>query len=408
MEHCNQIDHCLCCGSNDLVFQLDLGVQALANNCIGDLQIDEPKFPLAVNRCNKCNHLQLTHAVDPSLIYTHYLYVSGTSKTGREHFEWFSKFAKEHLSFWPSNVLDIGCNDGTQLDYFKQLGLETYGIDPAQNLYPISSKNHTIYCDFFDTELADKLVGEGKQFSIITAQNSFAHNPNPLSYLKNIKRLLSNGGKFFIQTSQADMVLNNEFDTIYHEHINFFNVNSMNELCKRAGLFLEDVVKCPIHGTSYIFVLSKDHERPHHIQNLIALEASKGLMSAERYNEWTDSITDVVDELIGRVEGYHEQYGYRVIGYGAAAKGNTYLQFSGLKPEVIIDDNPLKQGLYSPGANIPIVSIDYLDQFGEEDKLLFVPLAWNFYDEIRQRIKLKRDNVGDRFARYFPTVDIEQ
>ena len=408
MTDCTQLDHCLACGSSDLEFQLDLGNQALANACIENLQVDEPKFPLAVNRCNHCNHLQLTHAVNPALIYTHYLYVSGTSKTGRDHFEWFANFAVEHMGNMPHVVLDIGCNDGTQLDYFKKLGMKTVGIDPAENLYPTSSENHKIYCDFFDTKLTDRIIMDEVFFDIIVAQNSFAHNPDPLTYLQNIKRLMRYGSKFFIQTSQADMVLNNEFDTIYHEHVNFYNINSMNELCKRAGLFLEDVVKCPIHGTSYIFILSKTNQRPEHIKNLIALEASKGLMSAERYTEWSDTVSELVDELVGTVEGYQKQHGYKVIGYGAAAKGNTYLQFSGLKPEVIIDDNPLKQGLYSPGANIPIVSIDYLDQFGEDDKLLFVPLAWNFYDEIRQRIKSKRNNRGDRFARYFPKVEIEQ
>ena len=409
MTNCTQLDHCLCCGSNDLTFTLDLGTQALANNCIENLQVDEPKFPLAVNRCNHCNHLQLTHAVDPALIYTHYLYVSGTSKTGRDHFDWFAKFAVEHMGNMPATVLDIGCNDGTQLDYFKQLGLKTTGVDPAENLYPISSKNHKIYCDFFDDTLTKQLLKDEVFFDIIVAQNSFAHNPDPLKYLQNIKHIMRYGSKFFIQTSQADMVVNNEFDTIYHEHINFFNVNSMNELCKRAGLHLEDVVKCPIHGTSYIFIISKDTQRPEHIKNLIALEASKGLMGEDRYHEWSTSVEDMKYELVGRVEGYCDQrHGYRAIGYGAAAKGNTLLQFSGLKLEAIIDDNPLKQGLYSPGANIPIVSIDYLDQFGEDDKIIFVPLAWNFYDEIRSRIKNKRDNVGDRFVKYFPEVDIEE
>jgi SAM-dependent methyltransferase len=406
MNDCNKIDNCLACGSSDLTFQLDLGIQALANNCIENLQVEESKFPLAVNRCNHCNHLQLTHAVNPALIYTHYLYVSGTSKTGRDHFEWFAKFAKEHMSYWPSTVLDIGCNDGTQLDYFKQMGLTTCGIDPAENLYETSSINHKIYCSFFDTDLTDTMVENDDRFDIIVAQNSFAHNPDPVTYLKNIKRILRQGGKFFIQTSQADMIVNNEFDTIYHEHINFYNINSMNELCKRAGLYLEDVVKTPIHGTSYIFIVS-GHERTQHIKNLIALEASQGLMSGERYTKWTHSVEAMRAGLVDTVDGYRQQ-GYQVIGYGAAAKGNTLLQYSNLDVDVIIDDNPLKQGLYSPGKHIPIVSIDYLDQFGADDKLLFVPLAWNFYNEIRNRIKQKRSNQVDRFVKYFPEVAVEE
>lgn len=408
MTDCTSIDHCLACGSSDLEFQLDLGNQALANACIDNLQIDESMFPLAVNRCRHCNHLQLTHAVNPALIYTHYLYVSGTSKTGRDHFEWFANFARESMDFWPITVLDIGCNDGTQLDYFKALGMQTTGVDPAENLYSTSSKNHKIYCNFFDTELTDRLIKDEVFFDIAVSQNNFAHNPDPLTYLKNIERLLRHNGKFFIQTSQADMVVNNEFDTIYHEHINYFNINSMNELCKRAGLYLEDVVKCPIHGTSYIFIISKSRGRPERIKNLIALEASQGLMSADRYNNWAATVNNMKDELVGQVDTYREGHGWRVIGYGAAAKGNTLLQYTGLQVEAIIDDNPLKQGLYSPGRNVPIVSIDYLDKFTDDDKIMFVPLAWNFYNEIRNRIKQKRNNPGDRFVRYFPTVEVEQ
>lgn len=407
MKEFEIIDHCLACGSQDLELKLDLTTQALANNYIDNLQIDEPRFPLAVNLCKHCFHLQLTHAVNPELIYKHYLYVSGTSQTGRDHFEWFANFAVEHMGNMPMTVLDIGCNDGTQLDYFKKLGLRTTGVDPAENLYPVSSINHDIYCDFFNADLAKKLAQDEVFFDIIVAQNSFAHNPDPLEYLKNIKTIMRSGSKFFIQTSQSEMVQHNEFDTIYHEHINYFNINSMNELCKRAGLYLEDVVKTPIHGVSYIFVISKDKQRPAHISNLIALEAQQGLLTPNRYDEWATVVRDLMEELSARTE-YYQSHGWKLIGYGAAAKGNTLLQFSKIKPDVIIDDNPRKQGLYTPGMNIPIVSIDYLDQFGEDDKLLFIPLAWNFYKEIRERIQTRRNNPGDRFVKYFPSVEIEQ
>lgn len=406
MTDCTTLDHCLACGSQDLEIKLDLTNQALANNYVDNLQLPEAEFPLAVNLCKNCCHLQLTHAVDPELIYKHYLYVSGTSKTGRDHFEWFSRFAVEHMGNMPATVLDIGCNDGTQLDYFKQLGLKTCGIDPAENLYEQSSKHHKIYCDFFDTALTDKLISDEVFFDIIVAQNSFAHNPNPLAYLKNIKRIMRSGSKFFIQTSQAEMVQHNEFDTIYHEHINYFNINSMNELCNRAGLFLEDVVKTPIHGTSYIFVISKDCGRPEHIKNLIALEAAQGLLDPNRYDQWASAVRGLMSELNSQLE-LARYNGYDLVGYGAAAKGNTLLNFGKIHLDVIIDDNPRKQELYTPGMNIPIVSIDYLDKYKKSDKIMFVPLAWNFYTEIRNRILSKRSSSNDRFVRYFPQVTIE-
>ena len=404
---CKQIKSCLACGSSKLFLQLNLGTQALANNCIDNLQIDEPEFPLAVNRCEDCFHLQLTHAVDPMLIYTHYLYVSGTSKTGRDHFEWFANFAQEYMGLEASSVLDIGCNDGTQLDYFKALGLQTYGIDPAKNLYETSSKNHKIYCDFFGPNLIDTLVKDKVRPDIIVAQNSFAHNPDPVAYLTSLKQIMNYDTRFFIQTSQADMVLNNEFDTIQHEHVNFYNINSMNELCNRAGLKLIDAIKCPIHGTSYIFVVGRGAGRPAHIANLIEMEAAQGLLSPATYNHWSANVKELIEHLCVVVADAKAN-GYAVIGYGAAAKGNTLLNSAKIKLDAIVDDNPLKQGLYSPGMNVPIVPIEFLDTFAEDARVMFVPLAWNFYKEIKQRIKAKRTNENDLFLRYFPEVITEQ
>lgn len=406
MEQCTELTHCLACGSSDLTLQLDLGNQALANEFVkaGESQSE---YPLAVNRCTHCNHLQLTHVVDPALIYTHYLYVSGTSKTGRDHFEWFARWTREYMDYWPQAVLDIGCNDGTQLDYYKQLGMTTYGVDPAKNLHEISSKNHNVYCNFFDDATADQMRVDGVHVDIAVAQNSFAHNPDPLSYLTRLKKVMNPSGLFFVQTSQADMVLNNEFDTIYHEHVNFYNINSMNELCKRAGMHLVDVVKTPIHGTSYIFVISPTKGRPQHIKNLIAQEASKGLMSAQRYDEWTQKVS-VMKMLLVSTLMSAQTNGYIIVGYGAAAKGNTLLNYIDGREyfNLIIDDNPLKQGLVSPGAHIPVVSIDYLDSVTDKP-ILFVPLAWNFYSEIKGRILAKRNQSVDKFLRYFPEVKTE-
>ena len=179
MNDCTPLTQCLACGSAELELALDLTTQPLANNYIKDIASEE-SYPLAVNRCTHCCHLQLTHVVNPEIIYKNYLYVSGTSKTYLDYLEWFARFAREYSTHWPSTVLDIGCNDGSQLDAFKKLGLDTYGIDPAENLYPTSSANHTIWCDFFGTDLAKTI---GRTFDIIVAQNSFAHNPDPLSIL---------------------------------------------------------------------------------------------------------------------------------------------------------------------------------------------------------------------------------
>lgn len=291
MENCTPITHCLACGSSNLSLALDLGNQPLANNFRSQQEDHEQEYPLAVNRCGECNHLQLTHVVDPSVIYTHYLYVSGTSVTYRNYMDWYAEFAREQMGYWPTSVLDIGCNDGSQLSKFKELGFDTYGVDPAENLYATSSQDHTVICGFWNQETANKLR---REFDIITSQNAFAHIPDPVSYLRLARDHLREEGRLFISTSQADMVLNGEFDTIYHEHISFYNAESMRRLAERAGLYLIDVVKTPIHGTSYIFILSRHRHNSRRMSNILTMEKEAGLQDSATYTNWSMSSTQSI------------------------------------------------------------------------------------------------------------------
>lgn len=775
------LNDCLACGNDRLLPTLDLGKQPLANSFKETKDEIQEEFPLAINRCSDCYHVQLTHAVNPELMFKNYLYVSGTSFTMKEHFKWFAFYALETFSLLnhgkkAATVFDIGCNDGSQLDYFLKF-TETYGVDPAENLYPISSKNHTVWNDFFGIDFVQKC--DGKRFDILVAQNVFAHNTSPKRFLDAARNIMHDDSILLIQTSQADMILNNEFDTCfvpgtyisgsqkmieehqvgdivldhegkqtkvtyvferevdeivydikvkyqptitstkehpwlifknnkrefiktsdlkvgdlvcvpkkchenkqikqidlsgyinkkrgyngnaletiildedfayfvgmyvadgysggknkksgtqgicfaigkheketigsklesivnkwgyklwyndrlkygsncwvlsltctslskflmetvgtgaknkqipdfirsapnnikiefirglidgdgylkngqvhlhtssiilahqtqelclelgivlgwsqspgttkecgyidrngkprhiksgesyqlrgrsskireifdlptqtknnksyredeeyfyfpikniverdykgkvynletqshtytvnnmavhncYHEHLSYFNINSMNELCKRSGFYLVDVVKCPLHGNSFIFVLSKDSrkERPAHIKNLIDMERKSGLYSEQTYIDYKISCEDIRHKLLAYYKHWSSD-SYKFIGYGAAAKGMTLLNYTGLKLDFIIDDNPLKQGKFAPGSNIPIVGIEKLDELDSEKKIAFVPLAWNFFDEIKARILLRRNKKLDIFIRYFPDVRID-
>jgi SAM-dependent methyltransferase len=404
MEHCTAITKCLACGGTDLVPTLDLGEQPLANNFRETaMTLYEKRYPLAVNRCQDCDHLQLTHAVDPTLIYTHYLYVSGTSGTYLEYMKWYARFVLETYTTYtkkmgPYSVLDIGCNDGSQLDAFKELLFRTHGVDPAENLYPTSSAKHNVVCGFWNTDSASKL---GQEFDVITTQNAFAHIPDPLSYLKLAKTYLKTDGKIFISTSQADMVVNGEFDTIYHEHISYYNAESMKALAERAGLHLIDVVKTPIHGTSYIFVLSKQPKNRERIENILAMESK--LHQGSTYRKWATDVNNLLAGLKEQISIYRD-WGYRIVGYGAAAKGMTLLNASGIELDAVVDDNPLKQGTWCPGTSIPVVNGNYIQQLGADEKIIFVPLAWNFYNEIVKKIRAIRNNPADGFLRYFPEM----
>lgn len=388
---------CLCCGGTNLVKVLDLNDQPLANSYLKSKDEEENLYPLAINFCVDCTHIQLTDAVDPDLLFKDYLYVSGTTKTLKDYFDWFVTFTEGYNN--GKNVLDIACNDGTQLDSFKNREYNTFGIDPASNLYPISSNNHSVICDYFNR---GSISAFQQKFDKIIAQNVFAHNSDPLQFLLDCHDILEDGGFVFIQTSQADMVKNNQFDTIYHEHISFFSVKSMNELAKRAGFNLFDVVRTPVHGTSFVFVLCK--HRSNNADELIANEIPLTLDVMRNYADRADDnaiTTKIFVDLLKEAD-------YVVVGYGAAAKGNTFINYSKFTLDYIVDDNPLKHNLYSPGSKIPIYSPeklleqkDLLDIWSK--KLVIVPLAWNFFDEIKA--KVEGMGIKDaRYLRYFPVV----
>lgn len=397
---------CVACGSDKLKSVLDLGKQPLANSYKLKKEDFQEEYPLAINRCEECYHVQLTHSVNPSLLFDDYLYVSGTTKTGREHFKNFAKFTCDFSDKINNNktktILDIGCNDGTQLDYFKELGHVTTGVDPAKNLFTISSANHEVFCEYFDDNFIQK---HDRTFDIITAQNVFAHTSDPLEFLLTAKEVMNDDSLLFIQTSQANMILNNEFDTIYHEHISFFNTQSMQKLCRRAGLYLIGVQLMPIHGTSYVFIVSKI-EAEGNVNSRIDEERKAGLYTDETYIQYAENCNKVVKDLVDVVSQYtRDEVGWLAVGYGAPAKGMTLLNYSGLKLDFIIDDNPLKQNRFTPGSSIPIYSSSELDK--HHDAIIFVPLAWNFYAEIKKKIVNQRNNQYDKFCLYFPKVRVE-
>jgi len=395
-------DECLACSSKDLRTILDLSDQPLANN----YHNNQPQeiYPLKLNLCADCQHLQLSHTINPDIMFKNYLYVSGTSQTLKDYFD---SFAAKTLEYVPNakNILDIACNDGTQLDSYQKLGIKTFGIDPATNLYDDAvSKGHDIICDYFNTETIS--LFKEKTFDIITAQNVFAHNKYTVDFLQACKQIMHNNSVLFIQTSQANMVINNEFDTIYHEHLSFFNTKSMKTLVERCGLTLGDVFKTDIHGTSYVFVITKtDFLNKTGTQEMLDFEENKGIYDILTYPEYASKCYKTTFELKNVLTKYKNE-GYKLIGYGAAAKGNTLLNFGKIKLDYIIDDNPLKQNLLTPGMDIPIYSSEKLSELNENDKVIFIPLAWNFFKEIKTKIENKRKTKHDLFIKYFPNLQI--
>lgn len=385
---------------NDVLKQvLDLNKQPLANSYHSGEELED--FPLALNLCDKCYHLQLSVVVDPNLMFKDYLYVSGTSNTLHKYFEDFVKLCQVYAPKDKKNkVLDIACNDGTQLDKFKDMGWDTYGVDPAENLHQLSKKNHNVVCDYWSEDVAKNIKNI---FDTITAQNVFAHTHDVHDFLEACKFVSDENTTVFIQTSQSDMIINNEFDTIYHEHLSFFNSRSMKHCVNANGFSLINVLKTEIHGGSYVFVIKKGAHDESLAYAQIEKERKLGLYDLETYTEYAKKCNQVVDDFKDTLTKFKNE-GYKVIGYGAAAKGNTFLNFAEVDLDYIVDDNKLKWGLKTPGRDIEIKDPKALKS-EHPSKIVVVPLAWNFFREI----KMKTENMLGRhikFIKYFPEIKI--
>jgi 2-polyprenyl-3-methyl-5-hydroxy-6-metoxy-1,4-benzoquinol methylase len=414
---CKPIEECIACGSKELVPVLDLNSQPLANSFVRDpYEVStQQMFPLAINRCAHCYHVQLTHQVNPEMIFKDYAYVSGTAVTSLKYFDWLIRHIMgKYISYGADvgSVLDIGCNDGSFLNACKMVDskIETYGVDPAENLYALSSKHHDVHCGFFT---GNEFEPE-KKFDVITCLNAFAHNSDQLGFLKNAATRMHDQSLLICSTSQADMILNGEFDTIYHEHLSYYNTQSAREICTRAGLHLIDVWKNPIHGTSYIFVISKTLRNEKSIVRVnaaIKAEQVAGLYTPETYEIYAERCYKTAEAFAKIIRKYRDE-GILVIGYGACAKGNTLMNFANEGPRVILDDNPLKQNTYTPGLGAWVIPSTNLlnDGFMDEDSICFVPLAWNFYEEIVDKIKALRpeSTYSDFFIRYYPEVTVDE
>jgi hypothetical protein len=229
-------------------------------------------------------------------------------------------------------------------------------------------------------------------YDIITAQNVLAHVPNPLDFLNGCKALMHDESILLVATSQANMIIESEYDTIYHEHISYFNTLSMKRLCEAADLFLEDVFTNPIHGTSYIFVIKKkESENP--VEKRLSVENSKGLFEQKTYQNWCNNIKINIEAKKKEIDNFRKE-GYTIVGCGAAAKGITFLNLSGAKMDYIIDTTPAKW--YSETCGTTIYPFEILKSIKDE-KVCYVILAWNFQVEILNNIEKFRKNQNDIF-----------
>ena len=379
---------------------IDIGKQALANNYVVT-PCDQEKFPLILTRCTKCYHTQQDYNVPPEIMFANYQYNSGVSKTLCDYFSWLANDIIDTINKPDGIVLELACNDGSQLDEFSKRGWKTYGIDPASNIVDIAlTKGHDVQVVFFGSEPLKYNIPIP---DAIVAQNVLAHVPDPILFLKACYEQMGPNTLLYIQTSQCDMYENGEFDTIYHEHMSFFTTASMDYATKSADLQIIRVRKTPIHGTSFLFTICRKDAPIEFVKNysdnslelFINNERSLGLYNDTYYINYKKQIYNTRTWLKSIIKQF-KQKDYKIVAYGAAAKGMVLMNFFDiyLDIEYIIDDATLKHGKYTAGTNVFIAPPQNLQN--DTRKLAIIVLAWNFTEEITKKIinlRMNNDTV---------------
>lgn len=375
------------CGSKDLVEVLSFGETPLANAYPASADLEKPEIfaPLVVNLCNTCKLVQLRDVVDPKTLFRRYLYVSGTSPVFVAHFSDYAKTVVERFSLTKDSlVIDVGSNDGVLLSKFKEKGIQILGIDPAQNIASeATGRGIPTIAEFFTPETAKGVAAEHGKASVITANNVFAHTDDVVGFAEAVKELLASDGVFIFEAQYLkDLVEQNLFDIIYHEHLCYYHITPLIPFFKRLGLKVFDVGRVSTHGGS-IRVFVEWESGPHQISERVArLQSDEAALNdVSTYRAFVARIDAVGKELRSLLGGFRSE-GKRIVGYGAPAKATTLcyaLGIDGSMLSYIIDDAPLKQGLYMPGTHIPIRPSG--DLYADAPEYCLI-LAWNFADSI--------------------------
>ncbi len=394
---------CRSCASSSGHEVLDLGRQPLANNLLPippEEAGDEPRFPLIVDVCNRCFLMQLRELVPPVKLFSEYLYFSSFSDAMLRHArEAVEQHAADYSLGAESLVMEIASNDGYLLQYFNQRGVPSLGIEPAANIAKVSQeKGIDTRVEFFSKALAEQLVAEGKQADLILGNNVFAHVPDVNDFVAGIATLLKPDGITALEFPWGhEMVHNLEFDTIYHEHVFYFNAVALVPLFRRHGLEIFRIEKLPIHGGSLRIHACHAGKRAveSSVHGIVEEETSAGATSVgyyENFSRSVDALKKLLLELLANLIGK----GHSIAAYGASAKGSTLLNYCGIGRETlsfIVDRSTYKQGKFSPGMHLAILPPEALLEKRPDYTLL---LTWNFADEILAQQKEYRD-AGGRF-----------
>jgi SAM-dependent methyltransferase len=375
---------CRVCDSNNLDVVIDLGYQPWCNHFLKKEEIGkEPFYPLRVLFCQACHTSQLDFTVKKEIMFGDHTYLSGTTSSLSEHFK---KVAIEidgrfFASKTDKNVLDIGSNDGTQLKHFQALGYEVLGVESSKSTASVANSAGVPTMNAFFNEKTMKSIG--MQFDVFNASGVFFHLEELHSVCRAIKQGLKDVGVFVVQFLYMKSIMENlAFDQIYHEHLLYYTLDTIEILLNRHGLSMFDAYLAPIHGGAVIgYVTHQGSRSPEsRLQVMRQDEKESGCNTIEAYLEFDQKIRDM---KVKNMEYLHsvKSDNKRIFGFGAPVKGNTMLNYYGVGTDLIeclVEKNDLRRGLYSPGMHIP-VKIE--DEIVDHPDVYYV-LAWNFKKEI--------------------------
>jgi SAM-dependent methyltransferase len=389
---------CRVCGERTLEEFLDLGDQPHCNRLIPPALVDrrEPHFPLRTGFCHNCSLVQIDYTIPKENMFSDYPYVSGTTKTLVEHFRQTAQRLVETYRLGPSDlVVDIGSNDGTWLKQYRPFGLRTVGVEPATNVAVLARKaGIETVVRFFNEETAESILKEYGQASLMTAAGVFFHLEELHSVVEGVKKLLKPDGVFCVQAIYlGGMIENTAFDQIYHEHLCYYTLKSLEALFAMHDFEVFDIQLVPVHGGSLEAHIG--HKGAHAIAPSVdALrkdELERGYGEFATYVKFAERVRHLQTNLL-KVLGEYAAAGKRVYAYGAPAKGATLLNSFGIDTKLLqlaVERNPLKFGFMIPGARIPIV-----DEANVERPDAYLLLAWNFIDEIIEKERAYLDAGG--------------
>lgn len=410
---------CRHCGQPLHLPFLDLGSAPPSNAYLSEAALRGPEtwFPLRVLVCAHCWLVQTEDHAGREALFTHdYAYFSSFSSSWLAHAKAYVQAMQQRLGLGADScVVEVASNDGYLLQYVQQAGIPCYGIEPtASTAKAARALGLTVIERFFGVALANELAQEGRQADLIAANNVLAHVPDINDFVAGFARLLKpHGVATFEFPHLLRMVQGCQFDTAYHEHYSYLSLTAVQRIFAANGLVVVDVEELPTHGGSLRVMAARADAAAHpqatsdgaaRVAQLLTTEAAAGMLGEGFYSDFQSQSRRIKHELLSFLLQCHAE-GLTVGAYGAAAKGNTLLNFAGVRPDLlpyVVDKNPAKQGQYLPGSRIPIVDEAHL-RAHRPDRVLILP--WNLRSEVAAQLDYVR-GWGGQFAVAVPRLEV--